>query len=69
MTFGQKWMAVLLGLAFAVPPFMATAQDEGGTKTARELRAAYDKALQGKTIAFLPIALNVPLMDEWTRVV
>ena len=47
----------------------AAAQDEGGTKTAHELRADYDKALQGKTIAYLPIALGVPLMDEWGRVI
>jgi len=69
MTIGRGWMAATVGLAVAALPLMATAQDEGGTKTARELRTAYDKALQGKTIAFLPIALNVPLMDEWTRVV
>src|SRR5579863_82600 len=69
MTIGRKWMTAVAGLAFALLSPMATAQEEGGTKTARELRSSYDKALQGKTIAFLPIALNVPLMDEWTRVV
>jgi ribose transport system substrate-binding protein len=42
---------------------------EQGTKTARELRADYDKAVKGKTIAFLPIALGVPLQDEWGRVI
>src|ERR1700733_6349507 len=46
-----------------------SAQEEGGTKTAHELRAAYDKDLKGKTIAFLPIATGVPLMDEWGRVI
>jgi ABC-type sugar transport system substrate-binding protein len=60
-------MAVVAGLALAGLPFIATAQE--GTKTARELRADYDKALQGKTIAYLPIALGVPLSDEWGRVV
>ena len=55
--------AVALGL-----PLGALAQEEGGTKTARELRADYDKAVKGKTIAFLPIALGVPLQDEWNRV-
>ena len=49
-------------------PFVASAQEEG-TKAGRELRAAYDKSLQGKTIAYLPIALGVPLSDEWGRVV
>ncbi len=56
--------AVLVSL-----PMLAAAQEESGTKTARELRASYDKALQGKTIAYLPIALGVPLSDEWGRVV
>ncbi|HYM04694.1 MAG TPA: sugar ABC transporter substrate-binding protein [Stellaceae bacterium] len=45
----------------------ALAQEE--TKTAHELRADYDKNLKGKTIAFLPIATGVPLMDEWGRVI
>jgi ABC-type sugar transport system substrate-binding protein len=65
----NKWLAVAAGLAIAAMPLFATAQEEGGTKTARELRASYDKALKGKTIAYLPIALGVPLSDEWGRVV
>jgi ABC-type sugar transport system substrate-binding protein len=65
----NKWLAVAAGFAIAAMPLFATAQEEGGTKTARELRASYDKALQGKTIAYLPIALGVPLSDEWGRVV
>jgi ribose transport system substrate-binding protein len=65
----KKWLAVLAGVAFAAAPLPAAAQQESGTKTARELRASYDKALQGKTIAYLPIALGVPLADEWGRVV
>ena len=54
--------------AVAGAPFIAMAQEEGGTKTAHELRADYNKAVEGKTIAFLPIALGVPLQDEWERV-
>jgi ribose transport system substrate-binding protein len=50
-------------------PNLAMAQEEGGTKTAHELRTDYNKAVEGKTIAFLPIALGVPLQDEWERVV
>src|ERR1700756_1849192 len=69
MTIGWKWTAVAAGLALAALPYLATAQEEGGTKTARELRADYDKSLKGKTIAYLPIALGVPLSDEWGRVV
>jgi ABC-type sugar transport system substrate-binding protein len=65
----NKWMALIAGTAIAALPLFATAQEEGGTKTARELRSSYDKALQGKTIAYLPIALGVPLSDEWGRVV
>jgi ribose transport system substrate-binding protein len=65
----NRWTALLAGVAIAATPLFATAQEEGGTKTARELRASYDKALQGKTIAYLPIALGVPLSDEWGRVV
>src|SRR5215831_9981612 len=57
------------GAVLAALPTLAAAQEEGGTKTARELRAAYDKALQGKTVAYLPFALGVPLSDEWGRVV
>src|SRR5215475_3574020 len=65
----NRWLAVAAGFAIAAMPLFAAAQEEGGTKTARELRASYDKALQGKTIAYLPIALGVPLSDEWGRVV
>src|ERR1700749_893971 len=63
------WKLLLAGAVLAALPMWAGAQEESGTKTARELRASYDKALQGKTIAYLPIALGVPLSDEWGRVV
>lgn len=52
----------LFGLSTSV-----RAQDE--TKTAHELRADYEKSLKGKSIAFIPIATGVPLMDEWGRVI
>jgi len=55
--------------ALAVGLSHAVAQEDTGTKAARELRADYDKALKGKTVAFLPIASGVPLMDEWGRVI
>lgn len=65
-----SWTGIALSLA-ALGLFglqgAARAQDE--TKTAHELRADYDKDLKGKTIAFLPIATGVPLMDEWGRVI
>ena len=62
-------MSVLAGFAIAALPVFAAAQEETGTKTAHELRADYDKSLKGKTVAFLPIATGVPLMDEWGRVI
>jgi len=55
--------------ALTCGPIAALAQEETGTKTAHELRADYDKNLKGKTIAFLPIATGVPLMDEWGTVI
>jgi len=61
--------AIVAAAAVAGGPATVRAQEEGGTKTAHELRAQYDKDLKGKTIAFLPIATGVPLMDEWGRVI
>jgi len=69
MKTSKIWTLLFAGAALAALPMWAAAQEESGTKTARELRSSFDKALQGKTVAFLPIALGVPLMDEWTRVV
>src|SRR5262245_10324979 len=71
MTRRYSWAFIVAFTTFAIfrlqgPGF---AQEEGGTKTAHELRADYDKALKGKTIAFLPLATGVPLMDEWGRVI
>jgi ribose transport system substrate-binding protein len=64
----NKWIMLAASGALAVLPMLASAQEEG-TKTARELRSSYDQALKGKTIAYLPLTLNVPLMDEWGRVI
>jgi ABC-type sugar transport system substrate-binding protein len=61
--------ATVTAFVLAGPQGAALAQEEGGTKTAHELRADHDKNLKGKTIAFLPIATGVPLMDEWGRVI
>ena len=67
------WMRAVLASAMAAvaagAAFVAAAQEETGTKTAHELRADFDKSIKGKTIAFLPIATGVPLMDEWWRVI
>jgi len=72
MTKGYSWAGIaasLAALALFGLPAKVLAQEETGTKTAHELRADYDKNLKGKTIAFLPIATGVPLMDEWGRVI
>jgi ABC-type sugar transport system substrate-binding protein len=59
----------LAAAAITASPVIVHAQEAGGTKTARELRVDHDKAIKGKTVAFLPIALGVPLQDEWARVI
>ena len=72
MTRRYSWVGIavsLTALAVLGLPATALAQEETGTKTAHELRADYDRDLKGKTIAFLPIATGVPLMDEWGRVI
>jgi ABC-type sugar transport system substrate-binding protein len=63
-------MGIAISLtAFALWGLHGTARAQEETKTAHELRAEYDKDLKGKTIAFLPIATGVPLMDEWGGVI
>jgi ABC-type sugar transport system substrate-binding protein len=64
----QIWTATGLIAALWIPVAGHAQEEGGGTKTAREVRAIYDTAAKGKTIAFLPIALGVPLQDEWGRV-
>jgi ABC-type sugar transport system substrate-binding protein len=70
MTQGHSWAGLALSLAaLGIFGLHGTARAQEETKTAHELRAAYDKDLKGKTIAFLPIATGVPLMDEWGGVI
>lgn len=61
---GLAGLAALAGMAATDVPALA----QQGTPTAKELRAQFDKDVQGKTIAYLPIALGVPLSDEWGHV-
>jgi len=69
MTRRYSWAGIALSFtALAVFGLQGSAHAQEETKTAHELRADYDKDLKGKTIAFLPIATGVPLMDEWGRV-
>lgn len=58
----------MLGAALLTAPLVAVAQDETGTKAAREMRADYDKAVRGKTIAYLPITMAAPISAEWGHV-
>jgi len=70
MTRRYSWEGIALSFtALAVFGLQGSARAQEETKTAHELRADYDKDLKGKTIAFLPIATGVPLMDEWGRVI
>ncbi len=50
-------------------PVVAEAADElSGGKSSVELRQKYDKETVGKTVAWVPVSLGVPLTDEWTAV-
>jgi ABC-type sugar transport system substrate-binding protein len=60
-------LALLLSGVLAAPP-AARADEPQISKSERELRSAYDKDTQGKTIAWVPIALGAPITDEWTYV-
>ncbi|MCO5130210.1 MAG: sugar ABC transporter substrate-binding protein [Xanthobacteraceae bacterium] len=64
----RLWLKMMVGASVAVAAALPAIAQESGTKTARELRAATDAALKGKTLAYVPIALGVPLADEWGRV-
>jgi ribose transport system substrate-binding protein len=59
----------LIGAAILWTPVAAHAEDDSGTKSARELRADYDKSVKGKTIAYLPITLAAPISAEWGRMI
>ena len=70
MTQRHSWAGIAVSLvALSIGGLQGSAFAQEETKTAHELRADYDKNLRGKTIAFLPLATGVPLMDEWGRVI
>lgn len=58
-------IALTLGVGLATA---ATAQEMTGGKSSQELRAKVEKALEGKTVAWVPVALGIPLTDIWTKV-
>jgi ABC-type sugar transport system substrate-binding protein len=63
---GSGGQAAALATAPAAPA--AAAPDLSGANSSADLRAHADAALRGKTIAWVPVALGVPLIDIWTRV-
>lgn len=67
----KKFKRILAGAVMALASLAIPAQGAPvqGTQAARELNATFNKSVRGKTIAFLPIATGVPLMDEWWRVI
>ena len=63
----KTWTMLLAGPRSPRLPMLAPAQEGAGPRpraTARVLR----KALQGKTVAYVPVALNFDLTDDWGRV-
>ncbi|HLJ65064.1 MAG TPA: sugar ABC transporter substrate-binding protein [Stellaceae bacterium] len=60
-------MAIAIAAILAAPT-VARADELSGGNSSRELRAKYDKETEGKTVAWVPVALGVPLTDEWTAV-
>jgi ABC-type sugar transport system substrate-binding protein len=68
----MKWLSaglVVLAMAILAPPLAAAAEDETGTKAARDTRADYDRAVKGKTIAYIPITMAAPISAEWGHVI
>jgi ABC-type sugar transport system substrate-binding protein len=57
-------MKVATAVAVVLAAGTARAQDAGTA-----LKTDYQGALSGKTIAFVPMALGVPLMDTWNHVI
>ena len=57
-------MKVATAVAVVLAAGTALAQDAGTA-----LKTDYQGALSGKTIAFVPMALGVPLMDTWNHVI
>ena len=53
--------------AGAAPP-AASAQDLSGGNSSADLHAKAEAALKGKTIAWVPLQLGLPLTDIWTKV-
>jgi ribose transport system substrate-binding protein len=53
--------------AVLVVTSVALAQSKLTTNTTQELEDSYNKALAGKTIAWVPMAMGLPLTEGWTR--
>ena len=61
--------ATVTAFVLSGPPGAAVAQEEGRHQDRTRVAFRSRQKSQGKTIAFLPIATGVPLMDEWGRVI
>ncbi len=67
-TIAAPLLAALL-LAPCLPPRARAADGLSGGGSSKELVERTQKALEGKTIAWVPVALGNPLTDEWTSVI
>lgn len=61
-------LAALL-LAAGLPGRTCAADELAGGNSSKELVERTRKALEGKTVAWVPVALGNPLTDEWTAVI
>jgi ribose transport system substrate-binding protein len=70
MTSSSRTIGRVIGAA-AVAAGIIGASIGGGLAAdgSAELKEKYSKALDGKTIAFLPMSLGAPLMDTWEYVI
>ncbi len=62
-------LAAMLLVATCLPTRTRAADDLAGGGSSKELVERTRKALDGKTIAWVPVALGNPLTDEWTAVI
>jgi len=61
-----RWASLGLALIGMTTAGVVSARADDGSV---DLKSRYQKALEGKTIAFLPMSLGAPLMDTWEYVI
>ncbi|MBE7939707.1 MULTISPECIES: sugar ABC transporter substrate-binding protein [Ramlibacter] len=62
MRFSNCWKATLTGLAFVLAAAGAAAQSKGLDEP---FRLGYQKALQGKVVGYIPVAMGFDLAQGW----